>query len=40
MPGCNSLSVSVCVFQAYHSRLIYYTVGETKVQEMEVRTHC
>lgn len=31
--------LSACVCQAYPSRLIYYAVGETKVQEMEVRTH-
>lgn len=35
----HSLYVCVCVCQAYPSRLIYYAVGETKVQEMEVRTH-
>ena len=35
----HSVCVCVCVCQAYPSRLIYYATGETKVQEMEVRTH-
>lgn len=31
--------VCLCACETYASWLIYYAVGETKVQEMEVRTH-